>query len=116
MQSARTVIERGDVVTIGITAILSTIGALLATDNFLANFNNFLLLILYHTGMLYVFDWGWADAYRRYGRRYYPKLVAAEPSGAPAGAAAGRARRRLLPTPSTSSSPTPPGSAVAARR
>src|SRR5690349_7353343 len=24
----------------------------------------------------YVFDWGWADAYRRYGRRYYPKLVA----------------------------------------
>src|SRR4029078_6268947 len=34
-------------VTIGITAILSTIGALLATDNFLANFNNFLLLILY---------------------------------------------------------------------
>jgi NCS1 family nucleobase:cation symporter-1 len=34
-------------VTIGITAVLSTIGALLATDNFLANFNNFLLLILY---------------------------------------------------------------------
>jgi len=27
----------------------------------------------------YVFDWGWADAYRRYGRRYYPKLVAAIP-------------------------------------
>jgi len=26
-----------------------------------------------------VFDWGWADAYRRYGRRYYPKLVAAIP-------------------------------------
>jgi predicted N-acyltransferase len=26
-----------------------------------------------------VFDWGWADAYRRYGRRYYPKLVAAVP-------------------------------------
>src|SRR5882757_7314915 len=22
----------------------------------------------------YVFDWGWADAYRRHGRRYYPKL------------------------------------------
>ena len=35
------------VVTIGITAALSTIGALLATDNFLSNFNNFLLLILY---------------------------------------------------------------------
>jgi nucleobase:cation symporter-1, NCS1 family len=34
-------------ITIGITAVLSTIGALLATDNFLANFNNFLLLILY---------------------------------------------------------------------
>ncbi len=27
----------------------------------------------------YVFDWAWADAYRRYGRRYYPKLVAAVP-------------------------------------
>jgi predicted N-acyltransferase len=27
----------------------------------------------------YVFDWAWADAYRRYGRRYYPKLVTAIP-------------------------------------
>ena len=27
----------------------------------------------------YVFDWGWADAYRRHGRRYYPKWVAAVP-------------------------------------
>jgi len=27
----------------------------------------------------YVFDWGWADAYRRHGRRYYPKLVCAIP-------------------------------------
>ena len=27
----------------------------------------------------YVFDWAWADAFRRYGRRYYPKLVAAIP-------------------------------------
>ncbi len=27
----------------------------------------------------YVVDWAWADAYRRYGRRYYPKLVAAIP-------------------------------------
>lgn len=35
------------VITIGITALLSVIGALLATDNFLSNFNNFLLLILY---------------------------------------------------------------------
>ena len=34
-------------VTIGVTALLSTVGALLATDNFLANFNNFLLLVLY---------------------------------------------------------------------
>jgi NCS1 family nucleobase:cation symporter-1 len=33
--------------TIGITAILSIVGALAATDNFLANFNDFLLLILY---------------------------------------------------------------------
>jgi predicted N-acyltransferase len=27
----------------------------------------------------YVFDWGWAEAYRRHGRRYYPKLVSAVP-------------------------------------
>jgi len=27
----------------------------------------------------YVFDWAWADAYRRHGRAYYPKLVAAIP-------------------------------------
>src|SRR5215813_14146466 len=27
----------------------------------------------------YVFDWAWADAYRRYGQRYYPKLLAAIP-------------------------------------
>ncbi len=27
----------------------------------------------------YVFDWAWAEAYRRHGRRYYPKLVAAIP-------------------------------------
>ena len=33
--------------TIGLTAALGLIGALLATDNFLANFNNFLLLVLY---------------------------------------------------------------------
>ena len=26
-----------------------------------------------------VFDWSWADAYRRHGRRYYPKLVIASP-------------------------------------
>src|ERR1700741_2497974 len=27
----------------------------------------------------YIFDWSWADAYRRHGRRYYPKLVSAIP-------------------------------------
>ena len=27
----------------------------------------------------YVFDWAWADAYRRHGRRYYPKLLGAIP-------------------------------------
>lgn len=27
----------------------------------------------------YVFDWSWADAYRRYGYRYYPKLLCAIP-------------------------------------
>jgi len=27
----------------------------------------------------YVFDWGWAEAYKRHGRRYYPKLLAAIP-------------------------------------
>jgi nucleobase:cation symporter-1, NCS1 family len=35
------------IITIGATAALSLIGALAATDNFLANFNNFLLLVLY---------------------------------------------------------------------
>ncbi len=27
----------------------------------------------------YVFDWSWADAYRRHGRQYYPKLLTAIP-------------------------------------
>ena len=27
----------------------------------------------------YVFDWAWADAYRRHGLRYYPKMLAAVP-------------------------------------
>jgi predicted N-acyltransferase len=27
----------------------------------------------------FVFDWAWADAYQRYGMRYYPKLVSAIP-------------------------------------
>ncbi|HTZ43124.1 MAG TPA: cytosine permease [Jatrophihabitans sp.] len=34
-------------VTLGLTAGLSLVGALAATDNFLGNFNNFLLLVLY---------------------------------------------------------------------
>ena len=33
--------------TVGFTALLSLVGALAATKNFLGNFNNFLLLILY---------------------------------------------------------------------
>src|SRR5262245_48682523 len=35
-------------------------------------------MVLYaktHSYGEYVFDWAWADAYRRYGRRYYPKLI-----------------------------------------
>jgi nucleobase:cation symporter-1, NCS1 family len=35
------------VITIGLTAVLSVVGALAATANFLGNFNDFLLLILY---------------------------------------------------------------------
>src|ERR1700761_816640 len=35
------------IITIGLTAVLSLIGALAATKNFLGNFNNFLLLVLY---------------------------------------------------------------------
>ncbi len=35
------------VVTVGLTAVLSLVGALAATKDFLGNFNNFLLLILY---------------------------------------------------------------------
>jgi NCS1 family nucleobase:cation symporter-1 len=35
------------VVTIGFTALLSLVGAFAATDDFLTNFNNFLLLVLY---------------------------------------------------------------------
>ena len=27
----------------------------------------------------YVFDWAWADAYRRHGLSYYPKLLVAVP-------------------------------------
>jgi uncharacterized protein len=48
----------------------------------------------------YVFDWSWADAYRRHGQRYYPKLLAAIPFTPATGprllAAGKRARQRLL--------------------
>jgi hypothetical protein len=27
----------------------------------------------------YVFDWSWADTYRRHGQHYYPKLLSAVP-------------------------------------
>jgi len=54
----------------------------------------------------YVFDWAWADAYRRHGRRYYPKLLSAVPftpvtgprllaADAPAREAAARALLKL---------------------
>ena len=48
----------------------------------------------------YVFDWSWADAYRRHGQRYYPKLLAAIPFTPATGprllASSKRARQRLL--------------------
>jgi predicted N-acyltransferase len=48
----------------------------------------------------YVFDWSWADAYRRHGQRYYPKLLAAIPFTPATGprllAASKQARQRLL--------------------
>ncbi|MDB6063770.1 MAG: family N-acetyltransferase [Verrucomicrobiaceae bacterium] len=37
------------------------------------------LYLKYHSYGEYVFDWAWADAYQRYGRRYYPKLLGAIP-------------------------------------
>ena len=37
------------------------------------------LFIKYDSHGEFVFDWGWADAYERSGRSYYPKLVAAIP-------------------------------------
>ncbi|HKE40717.1 MAG TPA: GNAT family N-acetyltransferase [Casimicrobiaceae bacterium] len=47
----------------------------------------------------YVFDWSWADAYHRHGKRYYPKLLAAvpfTPATGPRLIAADRPTRRLL--------------------
>lgn len=37
------------------------------------------LYLKHHSYGEYVFDWAWADAYRRHGSAYYPKLVAAVP-------------------------------------
>jgi len=37
------------------------------------------LYVKTHSYGEYVFDWSWADAYRRHGRYYYPKLVCAVP-------------------------------------
>ena len=37
------------------------------------------LYLKYHSYGEYVFDWSWADAYRRTGLDYYPKLLAAIP-------------------------------------
>lgn len=37
------------------------------------------LYIKHHSYGEYVFDWAWADAYRRNGLRYYPKLLTAIP-------------------------------------
>ena len=50
----------------------------------------------------YVFDWAWADAYRRHGLRYYPKMMAAVPftpvPGTRLMAVNDSARRRLAET------------------
>lgn len=37
------------------------------------------LYLKQHSYGEYVFDWAWADAYRRHGYRYYPKLLSAIP-------------------------------------
>lgn len=37
------------------------------------------LFLKYHSYGEYVFDWSWADAYRRNGLAYYPKLLSAIP-------------------------------------
>jgi predicted N-acyltransferase len=57
------------------------------------------LYIKAHSYGEYVFDWGWAEAYRRHGRRYYPKLLAAVPFTPVPGSramSAERATRRAL--------------------
>jgi len=58
------------------------------------------LYVKQHSYGEYVFDWAWADAYRRHGRRYYPKLVCAVPFTPATGprliAADAAVRRELL--------------------
>ena len=57
------------------------------------------LYLKYHSYGEYVFDWAWADAYRRYGRRYYPKLLGAipfTPAAGPRLLAHDPSHRRLL--------------------
>jgi predicted N-acyltransferase len=51
----------------------------------------------------YVFDWAWADAYRRHGLRYYPKLLGASPFTPVPGAR--RSRRRCEPWPTRPACP-----------
>jgi predicted N-acyltransferase len=58
------------------------------------------LYVKQHSYGEYVFDWSWADAYRRHGRRYYPKLLCAVPFTPATGprliAADAAIRRQLL--------------------
>ena len=57
------------------------------------------LYVKTHSYGEYVFDWAWADAYRRHGLAYYPKLLGAvpfTPVGGPRLLAANDAQRRLL--------------------
>lgn len=57
------------------------------------------LYIKAHSFGEYVFDWAWADAYERYGRDYYPKLVASIPftpaTGPRLGIASGQDREAI---------------------
>jgi len=57
------------------------------------------LYLKVHSYGEYVFDWAWADAYRRHGLRYYPKLLNAVPFTPVSGQrllAAHSGQRRLL--------------------
>jgi len=58
------------------------------------------LYVKQHSYGEYIFDWSWADAYRRHGRRYYPKLLCAIPFTPATGprliAADSAIRQRLL--------------------